>query len=256
MGAHEGRVAVVTGAASGIGRCAVERIVAEGGRVVAVDLDRSTLNWAAVYDDRVAICVGDVASADDNARAVAIALDKFGRLDACVLNAGMSMSGDIVTMDLAAFDRVMEVNVRGALLGMRAAIPAMRANGGGSIVVTASTSGLAGDANMWPYNTSKGAVINLVRAAALDLGVDNIRVNAVCPGPTETAMTARIAQAPEIYEELRKRLALGRWGKPEEIAAVISFLASSDSSFMTGTAIPVDGGITASTGQFLPRRHT
>ena len=108
---------------------------------------------------------------------------------------------------------------------------------------------------MWPYNTSKGAVVNLVRAAALDLGADAIRVNAVCPGPTETGMTARLQHLPEAYEGLRRRIALQRWGQASEVAAVISFLASADASFVTGAVIPVDGGITANTGQFLPRER-
>ena len=120
-------------------------------------------------------------------------------------------------------------------------------------MVTASTSGIAGDPNMWAYNTAKGAVINLVRAAAVDLGPQAITVNAVCPGPTETGMTRGISSMPEIYDDLRRRIPLQRWGRPEEIAAVIGFLVSADASFVNGAIIPVDGGITASTGQFLPR---
>jgi len=132
----------------------------------------------------------------------------------------------------------------------------MRAGGGGRIVVTASTSGIGGDPNMWAYNTSKGAVINLVRAAAVDLGADAITVNAVCPGPTETAMTARIGSLPEVYESLRRRIPLQRWGRPEEIAAAIAFLASPESSFINGAVLPVDGGVTANTGQFMPRESS
>jgi meso-butanediol dehydrogenase / (S,S)-butanediol dehydrogenase / diacetyl reductase len=252
MGSHDGRVVLVTGAASGIGRAVVERITQEGGKVVGFDRDGSSMNWPTVITESVLGCVGDVTEVDDNERAVAMALEHFGRLDAVVLNAGIAVGGDLETLNLDEFDRVMEVNVRGVLLGMRAAVPALRRNGGGSIVVTASTSGLGGDVGRWPYNTSKGAVINLVRSTALDLGVYNIRVNAVCPGPTETPLTARLKEATRAYEDLRKRIALGRWGAPEEIAAVISFLASNDASFVTGAAIPVDGGITANTGQFLP----
>ena len=257
MGLHAGRVAVVTGAASGIGRAAAERIVAEGGSVVAVDRAADGFGWAEGID-RLAVLTGDITDAAVNDSAVALAVERFGRLDAAVLNAGIPMSGDLLTMPMEQLQQVLDVNVVAVVLGIRAAVPAMRTNGGGtsgggSIVVTASTSGIGGDPGMWPYNTSKGAVVNLVRAAALDLGADAIRVNAVCPGPTETGMTARLATLPAAYEDLRRRIALQRWGKASEVAAVISFLASADASFVTGAIIPVDGGITASTGQFLPR---
>lgn len=250
---HEGRVAVVTGAGSGIGRAAAERIVAEGGSVIAVDRDAKALEWANEAP-RTAVLAGDVTDVALNDAAVALAVERFGRLDATVLNAGIPMSGDLLKLPMEELDRVLDINVKAVVLGMRAAVPAMRRVGGGSIVVTASTSGMGGDTNMWPYNTSKGAVVNLVRGTSLDLGAENIRVNAVCPGPTRTGMTARIQSVPEIDESLRQRIPLQRWGLASEVAAVISFLASADASFVTGAIVPVDGGITASTGQFLPRQ--
>ena len=179
MGMHAGRVAVVTGAASGIGRAAAERIVAEGGSVVAVDRAADAFGWADGID-RMAVLTGDITDAAVNHSAVALAVERFGRLDAAVLNAGIPMSGDLLTMPMEQLQQVLDVNVVAVVLGIRAAVPAMRTSGGGSIVVTASTSGIGGDPGMWPYNTSKGAVVNLVRAAALDLGADAIRVNAVC----------------------------------------------------------------------------
>lgn len=253
VGAHTGRVAVVTGAASGIGRATVERLLAEGASVVAVDRSSTGFDWINGHQS-VLTHTGDVTDSNCNDLAVAMAVERFGRLDVLVCNAGIPMSGDVLTLPMAELDRVLDVNVKAVVLGIRSAVPAMRNVGGGSIVVTASTSGIGGDPGMWPYNTSKGAVINLVRALALDLGLDRIRVNAVCPGPTETGMTKGILSAPAVYEGLRSKIPLQRWGRASEIAAVVCFLASTDASFITGVAIPVDGGITASTGQFLPRQ--
>ena len=254
-GADATRVAVVTGAASGIGRATVERLVALGTSVVAVDLDQCSFEWAHSngIDDRVEVVVGDVTEEDTNARAVATAIERFGRLDAAVLNAGISMSGDLMDLPLGEFDRAIAVNVRAVVIGMRSVVPQFRASASGRIVVTASTSGIAGDPNMWAYNTSKGAVINLVRAAAIDLGPDGITVNAVCPGPTETEMTARLQSLPFMHEQLRRIIPLQRWGTAAEVAAMIAFLTTPEASFVNGAVIPVDGGITANTGQFPPR---
>lgn len=252
MNSMDGRVAIVTGAASGIGRATSELLARAGASVVAQDIDQDALAWTQGVDG-VRAQVGDVTSPEDNAAMVAAAVEGFGRLDALVLNAGVTAPGMLDTLPLESFDRVIDVNLRSCVLGLKAALPALTESGAGSVVMTASVSGLGGDPGMWAYNVAKGGVVNLVRAAAVDLGHKGIRVNGVCPGPTRTAMTSIIeTAAPDVFEALRRRILLGRWGEAEEVAEVIGFLVSPAASFVTGVLIPVDGGITASTGQFLP----
>ncbi len=251
-GSCDRKVAVVTGAASGIGRATAEKLAAEGAKVVAADLDEAGLAWT---DEAPAIVgqPGDVSSEADNQAFVDRATQEFGGLDIMVLNAGMPATAAIDQLPWDDYQRVIDVNLNGVVRGIRAAIPALRNRQGGAIVVTASVSGLGGDPGMWAYNTAKGGVINLVRAASLDLAREDIRVNAVCPGPVRTKMTSIIEEyAAEMFEGLRRHVPMQRWGDPAEVAEVITFLASGAASFVTGAIVPVDGGLTASSGQFVP----
>ncbi|MDG2113297.1 MAG: SDR family oxidoreductase [Actinomycetota bacterium] len=249
MSSNAGRVYAVTGAASGIGRAAVERLREDGADVVAVDLTDEGLEWTRTVDRVVAIA-GDVTSEDTNEAMVTAAVENFGGLHGVFLNAGVPGFGLIDRAPMAMFDKVMNVNVRAVALGMQAALPALRESDAGAILVTGSTSGIGADPGGWTYNASKAAVINMAKAAALDLAHEGIRVNAVCPGPTKTGMTAAVRDREESSETMRKRVPMARWGEASELAAAVSFLLSPDASFITGVALPVDGGITATTGQF------
>jgi len=254
MSRHTENVIWVTGAASGIGRATAEMLVEQGARVLATDIASDALAWAEGVDEiETAVC--DVTDRSANEAAVATALNRFGKLTGAALNAGVTGSmpiDDPKGLDLLRLN--LDVNVVGVIHGIRAALPALRASGGGAFTVTASTSGIGGDPGMWAYNAAKGAVINLVRSVAVELGHENIRINAVAPGPTETGMTqGLLGSGPNpISESIRQRVPLQRWGLASEQAAAHSFLLSSEASFITGAILPVDGGITANTGQFAP----
>ena len=246
------RVAIVTGAATGIGRASAEIFADRGYAVVAVDISTEALAWTRDREG-IRLLVGDVSDDAVAAEMVAMALETFGRLDTVVLNAGIARRIGWQDEDaMALFDRIMAVNVRGVVSGIRHAAPAMADRGGGAIVATASTSGVGGDPERWAYNASKAAVINLVKAAAIDFGARGVRVNAVAPGPTLTPILQGGAVTQEHLEALRRPIPLQRLARPQEQAEVIWFLGTAASSFVTGTTVMCDGGITANAGIFLP----
>lgn len=250
------RCAIVTGAASGIGRATAELFVDRGFGVVAVDL--TVPAWCAEHGaGAVTGIAGDVAEGSTSAAMVAAAIERFGRVDVAVLNAAVAGSLPFEADGaMERFDRAVAVNLRSVAHAIRHVAPAMRRAGGGAVVAIASTSAFGGDPGNWAYNATKAGLVNLVRAAAIDYGMDGIRVNAVAPGPTETGMTAVLFQVPELHEAMRRRIVLQRWGRPQEVAEAVWFLASPAASFITGVTLPVDGGLSASAGHFeLPVRQ-
>jgi len=247
-----GKVAIVTGGASGIGAATVARLAAEGAEVLIADLNQpAQLPSGAVFHRADATLPADVDAL------LAAARERWGRLDILVNNAGAGWLGDSETTAIEDWDRLFAINVRAVFLACKAAIPVMRASGGGAIVNTASISGLAGDYAMVAYNASKGAIVNYTRSLALDCAAHGIRVNALCPGLIETPMATGGLADPIDRAHWLERIPMARTGRPEEMAAVIAFLASDDASYVTGAMMVADGGVTAHTGQpnFPERRR-
>lgn len=250
-----GRVALVTGGTSGIGAATVRELIAHGARVMIAGIEDET--GAALADELCAARGADTARfvhADVGAlpevEAMTAAADRvYGRLDILVNNAGVGCFGETPDLAPEQWKRVLAINLDAIYYSCRSAIPLMRRQGGGAIINIASISGMAADYGFTAYAASKGGVINYTRALALDHARDGIRVNAVCPGLIETPMTAAMLAVPAVRQAWVADIPLNRPGRPEEIARLVRFLASVDSSYMTGAIIPVDGGLTAWTGQ-------
>ena len=247
-GRLEGKTALITGAASGIGRAAVALFHAEGARVVATDRNEAGLAGLEGADLVLAQDVTDEARWREVVDAVVAA---FGRLDILVNSAGIALKGNIETATLDDFRRTAAVNVDGTFLGCREAIRVMKGTGGGSIVNLSSVAGIIGDAQSAAYCASKGAVRLLTKSAALHCGRAgyNIRLNSVHPSFADTPMVQELiasSKNPErVREGLMRAAPLGRMGRAEEVANAILYLASDESSFTTGVELPVDGGLTA-----------
>ena len=249
----DGKVALLTGATGGIGEACARRLTAEGARLVLVDLDADRLHALARELGGATICVtADVADAAQTKAYVEGALRGFGRIDIALLNAGIAGSvGSIATTPVEAFDRVMQVNVRGVWLALAHLMPAMRERGGGSIVITASIAGLRGSAGQGAYVASKHAVVGLTKVAALEGAPDGIRVNAVCPGAIETRMMRAIetgfdaAHPDAVRASIVAGIAQRRYGTADEVAALMCFVAGDAAGCCTGSVFPVDGGAMA-----------
>lgn len=246
------KVALITGAGSGMGRIAALLFASEGAAIAAVDVNeasaRETAKAIEAQGGRAIAIRADVSSGADAAAMVAATAAKFGAPDVVYNNAGIEGKSDtLANLAEEDFDRVIAINLRGVWLGMKHALPHMIKKGGGSIINTASIAGLVGLRNSGPYCAAKAGVIALTRVAALEYGRYNIRVNAICPGAIDTPMISRVQGGGAMSEHAVRRIStLGRIGKPEEIARMALFLASDDASFATGAPFIVDGGWTIS----------
>lgn len=244
-----GKVAIVTGGSGAIGRATAALLASRGAQVLLADLAQgeSQIEQALVaegYD--VAFRHTDVSREADVAALVHDALERWQRLDVMVANAGIGGLGVADELALEDWQRVLDVNLTGSFLCIKHCVPAMRATGGGAIVVTGSVMGLVAPFHAISYAASKGAIVNLTRAAAIDYAKDHIRVNAVCPGHLEspTSIGGPGARAAD-RRNLAARYPLGRLGRPEDVAHSIAFLTSDEASFITGTTLVVDGGYSA-----------
>lgn len=249
------RLAVITAAASGMGRAGVELFLREGARVCAVDIDAEALATLKAELDasggRLHTCVADLAEAEGARDSINAAAKSLGGIDVLWAHAGIPGPGGIEGLDIGAYRQALALNIQSATLGAGEVIKHMRARGGGSVIFTASVSGMVG--SMWSpvYSSCKFAVVGLTKSLAQTFAPDNVRVNVVCPGLAETPMkvgftgrgvSAEAAKAAE--DKYTAAVPLGRLVQPQEVAQAVLWLASDDSSFVTGIELPVDGGFT------------
>lgn len=248
----DGKVVILTGAAGGVGAACAQRYAHDGAAVVCTDRSESVTQVAAELacgGARAISVVTDIATEEGNQALVDTALASFGRLDAVHCNAAIQIMGGIEEMTVAEWEQTQTTNLRAAFLASRAAIPAMRSAGGGSIVLTASVLGLVGDPDLAAYGAMKGGLRALCRSLATAHGPQNIRCNTICPGDIETPLVQEFLDFQPDPEAARRaitdRYPLRRFAQPADVAAVASFLVSDDAAYITGTDILVDGGLLA-----------
>ena len=252
MKRFENKVVIVTAAASGIGLAAARRFAAEGATLAISDIDGDRLKGHAAAlglpESKLHVARVDVSKPSEIEGFIADTVAKFGGLDVLVNNAGVGAFGYVNEISPETWDRVIATTLSSVFYASRAALPHLIARKG-NIVNTASISGLVADVGFAAYNAAKGGVVNLTRAMAIDHASDGIRVNAICPGVTETGSTSWMHNHPAIMQGFAERLPMGRMGTSDEMAGAILFLASEDATYITGTNLVVDGGLTAGTGQ-------
>ncbi|HKH12201.1 MAG TPA: glucose 1-dehydrogenase [Rubrobacter sp.] len=246
----EGKRAIVTGAANGIGRAIALRLASEGARVVLADVDEEAAGGVAdEMEGETLVQKTDVTRDGDVAALVGLAVSEWGGLDVMVNNAGVGVAGTAVTTTEEEYERVMDVCVRGTFLGMKHAIPAIKDSGGGSVINMSSVAALVGLVDRAVYSAAKGAIYSMTRASAIDHVGEGVRVNCIAPGTVDTPWVARITSGYDDPEEaranMRARQPHGRLVSPEEIAAMAAYLAADESASVVGACMVVDGGVTA-----------
>lgn len=243
------KVAIITGAASGIGKATAFLFAEHGAKVVVADIDihggKATTAQIQAEANEAKFIETDVTIVSDTQNVVTQTIEAYGKLDILFNNAGIAMRLPVDELPEEDWHRCIDVNLHGVFLCAKAAIPAMRTNGGGSIINMSSIYGVVGADVRAAYVASKGAVTNLTRGMALDYAEDNIRVNCICPGFVETPLVAGVIKTPDEYQKFADKHPMRRLGQPEEIAYGALYLASDESAFVTGIALPIDGGYTA-----------
>lgn len=257
MKRFDDKVVLITGGAQGIGLAAAKKYLEENGKVMLVDIDEEKLKEARDTlangsNERIDYVVADVSNEDDVKNAVKKTVEKYGSIDALLSNAGIE--GDVKAIneyDQDAFDKIIDVNVKGTWYVLRHTMPEMEKRNGGSIVISSSVAGMRGMAGLAPYVTSKHAIVGMMKSAALEGAKKNIRVNTVNPSPVETRMMRSIESnmgddKDAAKDQFKQMIPMGRYAEPEEIADLMFFLTSDESKFITGGIHAIDGGMTAS----------